>query len=90
MVDPLIQIVKKLTMPNGYQSERYPNPLLTWFNRVIQAAALDELPMAVNDKTLPKFKSINTVCILFFLLLLLLLTNIIAFWLSYRRMEYAL
>jgi hypothetical protein len=53
-------------MPNGYQSERYPNPLLTWFNRVIQAAALDELPMAVDDKTLPKFKSINTVCFVVF------------------------
>lgn len=53
-------------MPNGYQSERYPNPLLMWFNRVIQAAALDELPMAVDDKTLPKFKSINTVCFVVF------------------------
>ncbi|CDO57249.1 similar to Saccharomyces cerevisiae YMR284W YKU70 Subunit of the telomeric Ku complex (Yku70p-Yku80p) [Geotrichum candidum] len=60
LINPLTSIVRKLTMPNGYQSERYPNPLLMWFNRVIQAAALDELPMAVDDKTLPKFKSINT------------------------------
>lgn len=55
-------VVKKLTMPIGYQPQRYVNPSLHWFYKIIQAVALEEdLPELPEDKTLPKFKSINTV-----------------------------
>lgn len=54
-------------MSIGYQPQRYPNPSLQWFNKVLQAVALEEdLPALPEDKTLPKFKSINTVSYLFF------------------------
>lgn len=58
----MVPVIRKLSMPNGYQPNRYPNVSLNWFSKVIQAVALDEdLPELPEDKTLPKFKSINTV-----------------------------
>ncbi|CAN6604973.1 hypothetical protein TRVA0_002S04940 [Trichomonascus vanleenenianus] len=49
-----------LTMPNNYEPKRYPNPDLRRFNDYLQAFALGETyPPAVEDKTLPKYKSID-------------------------------
>lgn len=54
-------------MPSGYQPERYVNASLHWFYRVLRAVALEEeLPSLPEDKTLPKFKSINTVSVSFY------------------------
>lgn len=62
LIDAMTSIVKKLSMPIGYKPERYSNPSLQWFYKVIQAVALEEeLPEVPEDSTLPKFKSINTV-----------------------------
>jgi ATP-dependent DNA helicase 2 subunit 1 len=53
------EITSSLVM-KGYSYERYPNPKLQWFYRVLQAQALDEeLPSTAIDATIPKYKSIN-------------------------------
>lgn len=81
-------IVRKLSMPNGYQPDRYVNPSLEWFYKVIQAIALEEdLPEVPEDKTLPKFKSINTVGVIHNYQAFQILTLHLAKWICYVIME---
>jgi ATP-dependent DNA helicase 2 subunit 1 len=61
LIDSFKKIVTTLTMPKGYESDRYQNPRLQWFYRLLQSTALDEeLPNIPADSTLPKYNSINT------------------------------
>lgn len=54
-------IMHTLTMPKGYEPERYANPSLAWSFQVLESLALDEeLGDPQKDATLPKFKSMRT------------------------------
>ena len=61
VIDQMRLIIQQLQLPGGvYDPERYPNPSLQWFYRILQALALEEdLPEAPEDKTLPKWKQIH-------------------------------
>ncbi|KAG5368826.1 ATP-dependent DNA helicase II subunit 1 [Yarrowia sp. C11] len=61
LVDATKKIFSRLLMPNGFESQRYPNPRLQWHYRVVRAMALqEEVPTAPEDKTTPKYRSIDT------------------------------
>ncbi|KAG5361023.1 ATP-dependent DNA helicase II subunit 1 [Yarrowia sp. B02] len=61
LVDATKKIFGRLLMPSGFESQRYPNPRLQWHYRVVRAMALqEEVPKAPEDKTTPKFRSIDT------------------------------
>ncbi|KAK8231833.1 SPOC like C-terminal domain-containing protein [Phyllosticta capitalensis] len=60
-IDHMREIVQNLTLPKGeYDPNKYPNPSLQWFYRILQAIALeDELPEQPEDKTVPRHRQIN-------------------------------
>lgn len=61
LVDATKKIFSRLLMPNGFESQRYPNPRLQWHYRVVRAMALqEEVPKVPEDKTTPKYRSIDT------------------------------
>lgn len=61
LVDATKKIVARLLMPNGFESQRYPNPRLQWHYKVVRAMALqEEVPTVPEDKTTPKYRSIDT------------------------------
>lgn len=61
VIDSMRIIIQQLQLPGGeYDPEKYPNPSLQWFYKILQALALEEdLPEVPEDKTLPKWKQIN-------------------------------
>lgn len=61
VIDAMRLIIQQLHLPKGvYHPQRYPNPSLQWFYRILQALALDEdLPIQPEDKTLPRYKQIH-------------------------------
>ncbi|AOW02539.1 ATP-dependent DNA helicase II subunit 1 [Yarrowia lipolytica] len=61
LVDATKNIFTRLRMPGGFESQRYPNPRLQWHYRVVRAMALqEEVPKVPEDKTTPKYRSIDT------------------------------
>lgn len=57
----LMRNVSSELVMKGYNYERFTNPKLQWYYRVLQAQALgEELPQSGPDATMPKYKSINT------------------------------
>ncbi|KAF2864705.1 DNA-dependent protein kinase [Massariosphaeria phaeospora] len=61
LTDVMRKVVEQLQLPKGvYDPEKYPNPDLQWFYRILQAMALEEeVPDMADDKTLPKYKQID-------------------------------
>lgn len=61
VIDAMRVIVQQLQLPKAvYDPQRYPNPSLQWFYRILQALALEEdLPAQPEDKTLPRYKQIH-------------------------------
>jgi ATP-dependent DNA helicase 2 subunit 1 len=61
--DAMRVIVQQLQLPKGrYDPNKFPNPSLQWFYRILQALALDEdvpEPEDVEDRTKPKWKQIH-------------------------------
>lgn len=64
LTDKMRLIIEQLQLPKGmYDPSKYPNPVLQWFYRVLQALALeDELPEKPDDKTIPRYKQIDKRC----------------------------
>ncbi|KAF2481775.1 SPOC like C-terminal domain-containing protein [Neohortaea acidophila] len=60
-IDKMRVVVQQLQLPKAvYDPQRYPNPSLQWFYRILQALALEEdLPEQPEDKTLPRWKQIH-------------------------------
>lgn len=54
-------ICQQLQLPKGvFDPSRYPNPALQWHYRILQALALEEdIPEQPEDRTIPKYKSID-------------------------------
>nr|POF05867.1 atp-dependent dna helicase ii subunit 1 [Quercus suber] len=61
LTDAMRTIVQQLQLPGAvYDPQKYPNPSLQWFYRILQALALDEdLPEKPEDKTNPKWRQIH-------------------------------
>ena len=61
VVDAMRVIVQQLQLPKAvYDPNKYPNPSLQWFYRILQALALEEdLPEQAEDKTLPRWRQIH-------------------------------
>jgi ATP-dependent DNA helicase 2 subunit 1 len=61
VIDAMRVIVQQLQLPKAvYDPNKYPNPSLQWFYKILQALALEEdLPEAAEDKTLPRYKQID-------------------------------
>ena len=61
VIDAMRVIVQQLQLPKAvYNPDKYPNPSLQWFYKILQALALDEdLPEKAEDKTLPRWKQIH-------------------------------
>jgi ATP-dependent DNA helicase 2 subunit 1 len=59
--DKMRVIIQQLQLPKArYDPNRYPNPSLQWFYRILQALALDEeLPEQAEDKTVPRARQID-------------------------------
>jgi ATP-dependent DNA helicase 2 subunit 1 len=52
-------VVRSVTL-KSFNPEKYPNPALQWHYRILQALALEEeLPEKPEDKTVPKYNSIQ-------------------------------
>ena len=61
VTDAMRTIVQQLQLPKAvYDPNKYPNPSLQWFFKILQALALEEdLPEKPDDKTLPRWKQIH-------------------------------
>ena len=61
VVDAMRTIVQQLQLPKAvYDPNKYPNPSLQWFFKILQALALEEdLPEKNEDKTLPRWRQIH-------------------------------
>ncbi|KAK4126201.1 Ku DNA-binding complex, Ku70 subunit [Parathielavia appendiculata] len=61
LTDKMREIVQNLQLPRAmYNPLKYPNPSLQWHYKVLQAMALDEdVPEALDDATIPKYKQID-------------------------------
>nr|POE59228.1 atp-dependent dna helicase ii subunit 1 [Quercus suber] len=61
LTDAMRTVVQQLQLPGAvYDPQKYPNPSLQWFYRILQALALDEdLPEKPEDKTNPKWRQIH-------------------------------
>ncbi|KAF2675566.1 DSB repair complex subunit Ku70 [Microthyrium microscopicum] len=60
LVEKMKEIMGQLRLPKSeYDPQRYPNPSLQYFYRVLQSLALEEeIPEQDDDKTVPKYKQI--------------------------------
>lgn len=65
LVDKMRVIHQQLQLPKAiYDPSRYPNPALQWHYRILQAMALEEdIPQHPDDKTVPKYRQIDKVCV---------------------------
>lgn len=54
-------VCQQLQLPKGaFDPSRYPSPALQWHYRILQALALEEdIPEQPEDRTIPKYKSID-------------------------------
>ncbi|PVH98400.1 ATP-dependent DNA helicase-like protein II subunit 1 [Periconia macrospinosa] len=61
LTDKMRVIMEQLQLPKGvYEPNKYPNPDLQWFYKILQAMALEEeIPEKVDDKTVPKYRQIE-------------------------------
>ncbi|GAM87328.1 hypothetical protein ANO11243_053510 [Dothideomycetidae sp. 11243] len=61
LIDMMRFVIQQLQLPKAvYDPQRYPNPALQWFYRILQALALEEeLPEKPEDKTLPRYRQID-------------------------------
>lgn len=61
LTDKMRVIIEQLQLPKGaYDPDKYPNPDLQWFYRILQAMALEEeVPTKPDDKTIPRYKQID-------------------------------
>lgn len=61
VIDSMRTVIQQLQLPKAiYDPQKYPNPSLQWFYRILQALALEEdLPEQSDDKTLPRWKQIH-------------------------------
>ncbi|CAG8750579.1 13937_t:CDS:2, partial [Funneliformis mosseae] len=60
MIDLLKPIVDKLHMKDGFDPSKFNNPEFIRFYDVLQSMAFDkEIPLGVEDSTVPKFATIN-------------------------------
>jgi ATP-dependent DNA helicase 2 subunit 1 len=61
LIDEMRRVVQQLQLPKArYDPSKYPNPLLQWHYRILQAIALDEeVPDTPDDKTIPKYRQID-------------------------------
>ncbi|KAK6503124.1 ATP-dependent DNA helicase II subunit 1 [Arthrobotrys musiformis] len=60
LIDRMQDVIRQLHMPKGYIPSKYPNPALQKHYKVLEAIALEEeLPEEFEDKTEPKYKSIE-------------------------------
>jgi ATP-dependent DNA helicase 2 subunit 1 len=66
LTDKMRIVIQQLQLPKAqYDPHKYPNPSLQWFYRILQAMALEEdLPEQPEDKTIPRHKQIDKVCII--------------------------
>ncbi|KAH9897173.1 SPOC like C-terminal domain-containing protein [Xylariomycetidae sp. FL2044] len=64
LTDKMNTIVRQLQLPGAaYNPSKYPNPLLQWHYKILQALALEEeVPQKAHDDTVPKYKAIGTRC----------------------------
>jgi ATP-dependent DNA helicase 2 subunit 1 len=55
----MADVVKSCTL-KSFNPAKYPNPALQWHYRILQATALEEeIPDTPEDKTIPKYKTIE-------------------------------
>ncbi|KAI8598353.1 SPOC like C-terminal domain-containing protein [Dissophora ornata] len=59
LIDAAKAIVTKLNMKKGYKPDNYENPSLQKHYKVLQATALNQRDMDIDDKTLPKTESMQ-------------------------------
>ncbi|POS85541.1 hypothetical protein EPUL_002637, partial [Erysiphe pulchra] len=62
LIDETRNIIRQLQLPGGiYDPWKYPNPILQWHYRVLQAKALGEdiMDMRREDKTEPRYRQIE-------------------------------
>lgn len=61
LIDMMRVVIQQLQLPKGvYDPQKYPNPALQWFYRILQALALEEdVPEKPDDKTIPKYRQID-------------------------------
>jgi ATP-dependent DNA helicase 2 subunit 1 len=61
VTDAMRVIIQQLQLPKAvYDPQKYPNPSLQWFFKILEALALEEdLPEQPEDKTLPRWKQIH-------------------------------
>jgi ATP-dependent DNA helicase 2 subunit 1 len=64
LIDAMRLIVEQLQLPGArYDPARYPNPVLQWHYRILQAIALEEevpeFESGRDDKTVPKYRQID-------------------------------
>ncbi|KAK0672256.1 SPOC like C-terminal domain-containing protein [Cercophora samala] len=61
LTDKMREIIQNLQLPKAtYNPLKYPNPALQWHYKILQAMALDEdVPDAMEDLTVPKYKQID-------------------------------
>jgi ATP-dependent DNA helicase 2 subunit 1 len=60
-------IISKLNMKRGFNPDNYENPTLQKHYKVLQATALNQTDMDIDDKTLPKTQQIYDVSFLFYI-----------------------
>ena len=61
LTDKMRYIIQQLQLPKAvYEPQKYANPSLQWFYRILQALALEEdLPENADDRTLPRWRQIH-------------------------------
>ncbi|KAF9896793.1 X-ray repair cross-complementing protein 6, partial [Lobosporangium transversale] len=59
LIDAAKGIISKLNMKKGFQPDNYENPSLQKHYKVLQATALNQLDMDIDDKTLPKTEQMH-------------------------------
>ncbi|KAF9171993.1 X-ray repair cross-complementing protein 6 [Mortierella sp. AD010] len=60
LIDAAKAIITKLNMKKGFRPENYENPSLQKHYKVLQATALNQQDIEIDDKTLPKTEQIHT------------------------------
>ncbi|KAF9582574.1 X-ray repair cross-complementing protein 6 [Lunasporangiospora selenospora] len=59
LIDAAKAIISKLNMKKGFRPDNYENPTLQKHYKVLQATALNQRDLDIDDKTLPKTKQMS-------------------------------
>ncbi|KAI1319829.1 X-ray repair cross-complementing protein 6 [Mortierella claussenii] len=59
LIDAAKAVISKLNMKKGFQPDNYENPSLQKHYKVLQATALNQRDMDIDDKTLPKTEQMH-------------------------------